>query len=111
MVNEISFEKRGELKTFIGNNKNVIIRVSASWCGPCKRIKPLLEEKINNLPNNIKVVFVDFDKHRDVASALKIKNVPTFMFYNNGYPDICLVGGDGDKVAKFFDNVVSKVSN
>ena len=47
---EISFSKRTDLKTFIESNKHVIVRVSATWCGPCKKIAPLIEERVNNLP-------------------------------------------------------------
>lgn len=109
MVNEVSFSKRDELKVFLKNNNNVIVRVSAGWCGPCKKIYPLLKERIGNLPSNVKVVYVDYDKHRDIASALKVKSVPTFMFFLKGDPDICLVGGDAANVNKFFDKVVAKV--
>ena len=109
-MSEVSFNKRDELKLFIKDNKQVIVRVSANWCGPCKKILPFITEKIKNLPNNIKVVYVDFDQHRDVASALKIKSLPTFLFFLNGQPDVCLVGADTDKVASFFNKVVAKVS-
>mgnify|MGYP000962756575 CR=1 FL=1 len=111
MANEVSFYNRNELKTFLKDNPYVIIRVSATWCGPCKKIQPLLNERINNLPDNIKVVYVDYDKHRDVATSLKIQNVPTFMFFKESCPDICLVGAQVPKVVKFFDSVVAKVIN
>ena len=109
-MSEISFNKRDDLKLFIKNNKHVIVRVSASWCGPRKKILPFVTEQIKNIPNNIKIVYVDFDTHRDVASALKIKSLPTFLFFFNGYPDVCLAGGDINKVASFFNKVVAKVS-
>ena len=109
-MSEISFNKRDELKLFIKNNKYVIVRVSATWCGPCKKILPFVTEKIKNLSNNIKVVYVDFDTHRDVASALKIKSLPTFLFFLNGYPDVCLAGANIDKVMSFINKVVAKVS-
>tara|TARA_B100000795_G_C22776080_1_gene430082 strand:+ start:1054 stop:1404 length:351 start_codon:yes stop_codon:yes gene_type:complete len=107
---EISFSKRDDLKTFIQHNKHVIVRVSAVWCGPCKKIAPLIKERVNNLPNNVQVVYVDLDKHRDVASALKIKNVPTFLSFLDGAPDVCLVGADSTNVKSFFNKVVAKVS-
>ena len=108
---EISFSKRTDLKTFIKSNKHVIVRVSATWCGPCKKIAPLIEERVNNLPDNVQVVYVDLDKHRDVASSLKIKNVPTFLSFLDGAPDVCLVGADSTNVKSFFNKVVAKVSN
>ncbi|XP_041582829.1 thioredoxin-like [Vulpes lagopus] len=57
--------------------------VSATWCGPCKMIKPFfhsLSEKYSN------VVFleVDVDDCQDVASECEVKCMPTFQFFKKG---------------------------
>lgn len=109
MVNKVSFKTREECKTCLLSNQYVIIKVSATWCGPCKRIASLVEACLAELPSNVVVIVVDFDAHRDVARALKINNVPTFMFYTNGAPGICLAGGNKQKVQKFFQDVNAQI--
>jgi len=109
MVNKVSFKNRQECKTCIMSNKHVVIKVSAGWCGPCKRISSLVEASLEELPSNTVVIVVDFDEHRDVANALRIKNVPTFLYYKDGAPDICLVGANPKKVQNFFASVNSKI--
>ena len=105
MVTKVSFKTRNECKQCILNNKFVVVKVSAKWCGPCRRISSLVEACLAELPSRVIAVIVDFDAHRDVASALRIKNVPTFMLYIDGMPDICLVGADKQKVQNFFQSV------
>ncbi len=111
MVNKVSFKTRQECKVCILSNKYVVIKISAGWCGPCKRIASLVDASLEELPASAVVIVVDFDAHRDVANALKIKSVPTFLFYMNGQPDICLVGANSKKVQNFFASVNSKILN
>ena len=59
MVNKVSFKNRQECKTCIMSNKHVVIKVSAGWCGPCKRISSLVEASLEELPSNTVVIVVN----------------------------------------------------
>jgi thioredoxin 1 len=72
-----------DLKNIIRDNKNVVIQFSASWCGPCKMIKPFMEE-IGNKNNEINVIYIDIDSHQNLSSEYSIRGVPMFAFYQNG---------------------------
>ncbi|KPK33555.1 MAG: hypothetical protein AMS24_00750 [Chlamydiae bacterium SM23_39] len=59
--------------------KNVLIEFYASWCGPCKRIYPILKKKIENCSSNIKLLKVDIDKLNDIAKKYDVRAMPTLI--------------------------------
>ncbi|KAK9758314.1 hypothetical protein RND81_01G222300 [Saponaria officinalis] len=64
-------------------NKLVVIDFTASWCGPCRVIAPILAECAKKYPN-ILFLKVDVDELKDVAEAWKIQAMPTFIFVKDG---------------------------
>ena len=76
-------------KTTIQSNPNIlfVIDFTAQWCGPCKRISPLIDEleNIYNVDNQqlLCVIKVDVDKNEDIATEFNISSMPTFVFIKN----------------------------
>ena len=75
--------------------KLMIIDFSASWCGPCKLIKPFityLKEQYTNV--EFYDIDIEDDKTETITSNFNIKKVPTFIYYKNG--EICnrIIGTD-----------------
>ncbi len=61
----------------------ILLQFSANWCGPCKRITPLINSKINQLrTNEVLYLYIDIDKHRALSKHFKIQSVPTFLIYD-----------------------------
>jgi len=55
---------------------------TASWCGPCKRMYPLIEKMSEGLDESkVEIYKVDIDENDDLASDLKVKSVPTFYLF------------------------------
>ncbi len=61
-----------------------MVDFSASWCGPCQMVKPIIEELAKEYAGKVKIVTVDVDGAPKTAEKYGIMSVPTFMIFNNG---------------------------
>jgi len=76
-------ESVNEYNQLKNTNGLVIVDISATWCGPCKKIAPYFEELARNNPTVV-FVHVDLDKFKFTISDLSgVSSVPTFLFFKN----------------------------
>ena len=68
----------GDMK-YLGN-KPAIVDFTATWCGPCRSIAPILEELAKENKDQIVIYKVDVDKCRGIAEAFGIKSVPAVLY-------------------------------
>lgn len=64
----------------------VLIDFTAVWCGPCKTVAPEVDAVARELEGKAKVVKIDIDKSKRIATMLRIQAVPTFMVFHRGRP-------------------------
>ena len=62
----------------------VLVDFSATWCGPCKRLEPIVHEIAENYDGRLKVVKVDVDQARTVAARYGVMSVPTVILVKEG---------------------------
>jgi len=54
---------------------------TAEWCGPCKKVRPIVED-LNREPLNAIFQIIDVDYNEDLVKTFDIKSVPTFILFN-----------------------------
>jgi thioredoxin 1 len=62
----------------------VLVDFTAEWCGPCKMMKPILDELHQALGDGLRILKVDVDKNPAAASSLNVSGVPTLILYKKG---------------------------
>jgi len=83
-----NFEKNPKEWTYIGD-KPCIIDFYATWCGPCKRTAPIMEELATEYKGKIYFYKVDTDKETELAQTFGIRSIPTLLFCPlNGNPSM-----------------------
>lgn len=123
-ISELNIKNRQELKKYLNTetvkDKNVILKLSASWCGPCNRstheLSTLLSDiKKGKLTNDNKkklqekkdtyIIEIDIDKYDDIASFLRVKTLPTIMSYFNGDVELVYNAMNYEKWLEFFNKL------
>ncbi len=64
-------------------SKLVVVDFTATWCGPCQRIKPFFHE-LADQEHDVVFMQVDVDDNSETAEQCGIESMPTFQFYKNG---------------------------
>jgi thioredoxin 1 len=62
----------------------VLVDFSATWCGPCKKLEPIVEELATEFTGKLKVTHVDIDHARGTAMKFGIMSVPTVLYMKDG---------------------------
>jgi thioredoxin 1 len=68
----------------LNNEKVSILYFSASWCGPCKILKPVMEEISKEMSDNIDINYVDINDNMELSGKYEIMSVPTLLFVKEG---------------------------
>ncbi len=79
-------------KEVIDSNVPVLVDFSATWCGPCKMMGPVLEQLSAEYEGKAKVFKVDIDESMDLAEKYQIMSVPNMLFFKDGKPVDAVIG-------------------
>ncbi len=83
---------------------SVLVDFTATWCGPCQKLAPVLEELARDAQGAYRVVRVDIDDAPEVAERYAIRGVPTVVAFVAGKPVARNVGlADAGKLKRLFE--------
>ncbi len=62
----------------------IVIDFSATWCGPCKKIAPIIDELAAEYDGRVVIGKCDIDDNDELTAKFGIRNVPTVIFVKDG---------------------------
>lgn len=71
-------------KEAIESGKPVVIDFWATWCGPCIKLGPAVEELAEKYADKAIIGKLNIDENDEVASANRVRNIPTVLFFKDG---------------------------
>ena len=85
----------------------VLVDFSATWCGPCKMLTPIVEELATEYSGRLKVAHVDVDHARNYATKFGVMAVPTVLYIKDGTVTDSQVGVSGkEKMIEKIDKML-----
>lgn len=73
-----------DVKDIIASGEPVVIDFWATWCGPCMRMSPVIDEVAAEFEGRVKVGKYNIEEENDLSTEYRIMSIPTILFFKNG---------------------------
>ena len=77
-------EKKQTFSELINGDTPVLVDFTATWCGPCKMMKPVLDELHQKMGDSVRIIKIDIDNSPAAAAHFSVQSVPTLILFQKG---------------------------
>jgi thioredoxin-like negative regulator of GroEL len=98
------------IQELIDGNTHVMVQLGASWCYPCKQLKPKVE-KISFESPDVVFAYVDIDASPGYCTNSKVMSVPTVIGYHNGVEIERVVGSNESAVKELLEKLRKRANS
>ena len=77
-------QDEAEFDTLLKAEAVFVVDCTATWCGPCKLVAPLMDQLAEEYGDRAKVFKLDLDANKAVAKRFGIRSIPAVMFFKQG---------------------------
>ena len=107
----VAYVEENEFDALLSNEKVVVVDFTATWCGPCRLVSPLMEQLAVEYQGRASVVKVDVDNNKPVFKRFGLRSIPAVLIFKDGELAETIVGvspyeqftGAVDKLLQVFD--------
>ncbi len=78
------YVQSSELDRLLASEKLVVVDYTATWCGPCRLISPLIDRLATEYADRATVVKIDIDQNKDNAKKYGIRSIPAVLMFKDG---------------------------
>ncbi len=83
-VTKANFANEGEFNQLLSNEKLVVADYTATWCGPCRVVAPLIDQLASEYSDRATVIKIDIDENKDIAKKYGIRSIPAVLVFRDG---------------------------
>lgn len=99
-------ESLESVQTFQTSNPKSVLYYTATWCGPCRHIKPMYQELADKYESKgIAFGLVDIDANADAAAEVRITSVPTFFSFQKAESVKQFSGADPNQLKQMVEEL------
>ncbi|WOD41560.1 thioredoxin [Nodosilinea sp. E11] len=85
-------QDEAEFDALLSSETLFVVDCTATWCGPCKLVAPLIDKLADDYSDRVKVFKLDLDANQSVAKRYGIRSIPAVVFFAQGDVAETLVG-------------------
>lgn len=100
---QANYIDHNEFEQLIKDNKLVVADYTATWCGPCKVVAPLIDKLAEDYSDRVTVVKIDIDKNPEAAKKHGIRSIPAVLVFRDGE---VVENTFGSKPYEFYSNII-----
>ena len=83
----------GNTKELIKSGQPLVIDFWATWCGPCMRLAPIIDQLATEYEGKVLIGKYNVDEESDMSTEFGIRSIPTLLFFKDGELKGQLIGG------------------
>ncbi|WP_299492146.1 thioredoxin [Acaryochloris sp. IP29b_bin.137] len=91
-MSAVTYVQDNEFEQLIKDEPIVVVDFTATWCGPCKKVSPMMDQLAADYDGRVKVTKVDVDQNKSVAKQFGIRSIPAVLVFKSGELVETLVG-------------------
>lgn len=91
-MSAVTYVQDNEFDQLIKDEPMVVVDFTATWCGPCKKVSPMMDQLAADYDGRVKVTKVDVDQNKSVAKQFGIRSIPAVLVFKSGELVETLVG-------------------
>lgn len=92
MSNALEVDEKNFEAEVLNSSAPVLVDFWATWCGPCRKLGPVLDEISQDYSDKLKVVKVNTDENMNIAKDYSISGLPTLLIFKDGKAQERMVG-------------------
>ena len=92
MTTATYIDNETEFEALLTEETLLVVDCTATWCGPCKMVAPLMDRLAEEFMDQAKVFKLDLDANQSVAKRFGIRSIPAVMLFKHGQLMETLVG-------------------
>lgn len=91
-MTKANFIEANEFSQLLNGEKPLVVDYTATWCGPCRLVAPLIDRLAEEYADKANVVKIDIDQNRDNAKQYGIRSIPAVLIFKGGEVVETLIG-------------------